>query len=98
MLNSLIICLFARKVYDKKTILLCLNSIGYNLNEDDLISISDRIYKTKLRIKKMLGFDLSNVRLPKRIFETPSATGSIEEDLTYELIGMYKDKIEKYMS
>ncbi|WP_432403016.1 aldehyde ferredoxin oxidoreductase N-terminal domain-containing protein [Wukongibacter sp. M2B1] len=98
MLNSLIICLFARKVYDKKTILLCLNSIGYNLDEDDLIAISDKIYRTKLRIKKMLGFDLNKVKLPKRIFETPSATGNIDEDLTYELIGMYKEKIEKYMN
>lgn len=97
MLNSLIICLFARKVYDKKTILLCLNSTGYNLNEDDLVNICDRIYKTKLRIKKMLGFDLNNVKLPKRIFETPSATGSIDEDLTYELIGIYNEKIKKYM-
>lgn len=96
-LNSLIICLFARRVYDRKTILLALNSIGYNLTDKDLSSISDKIYKTKLKIKKMLGFDLKNVKLPKRIFETPSATGKLDEALAYELINMYNKKIQKYM-
>lgn len=97
-LNSLIICLFARKVYDRDTILLALNSIGYNLTDDDLTSISDKIYKTKLRIKQMLSFDLKNIKLPKRIFETPSSKGHIDESVTYELIDMYDKKIEKYMS
>ncbi|SKC47199.1 aldehyde ferredoxin oxidoreductase N-terminal domain-containing protein [Maledivibacter halophilus] len=98
LLNSLIICLFARKVYDRKTILLALNSIGYNFTDADLTSISDKIYKTKLRIKKMLGFDLKNVILPKRIFETPSAKGHIDENIAYELIDMYNKKIENYMN
>lgn len=97
-LNSLIICLFARKVYDKETILLALSSLGYDLTEDDLTSISDKIYKTKLRIKKMLGFDLNKIRLPKRIFETPSVHGKIDENLAYDLIGMYNEKIQEYMS
>lgn len=96
-LNSLVICLFARKVYDRDTILLALNSIGYNLTDDDLTSISNEIYRTKLRIKKMLGFDLKNIKLPKRIFETPSSKGHIDEDTTYELINMYDKKLEKYI-
>lgn len=96
-LNSLIICLFARKVYDRETILIALNSLGHNLTEDDLTNISDKIYKTKLRIKKMVGFDLRDVKLPKRIFETPSLHGMIDEDLTYKLIGMYNEKLLEYM-
>ncbi len=96
-LNSLIICLFARKVYDRETILIALNSLGHNLTEDDLTNISDKIYKTKLRIKKMVGFDLKDVKLPKRIFETPSLHGMIDEDLTYKLIGMYNEKLLEYM-
>jgi len=97
-LNSLIVCLFARKIYDRDTILLALNSIGYSFTDSDLTSISDRIYRNKLRVKNMLGFNLKNVKLPKRIFETPSANGSIDENMTYELIGMYNEKLEKYMN
>lgn len=97
-LNSLIICLFSRKVYDRDTILLALNSIGYNLTNDDLDSISDKIYKTKLGIKKMIDFDLKKVKLPKRIFETDSSKGAINEETTYELIDMYNEKLKEYMS
>lgn len=98
LLNSLIICLFARKVYDRETILLALNSIGYNLTDEDLTAISDKIYKTKLRIKKLLNFDLKNVQLPKRVFETPSSKGILDEKMTYELINMYDEKLGEFMN
>ncbi|PAB60328.1 aldehyde ferredoxin oxidoreductase N-terminal domain-containing protein [Anaeromicrobium sediminis] len=97
-LNSLVICLFARKVYDRETILLALNSIGYNLTNDDLDHISDSIYKTKLRIKKMLDFDITKVKLPKRLFETDTSKGPIDEKTTYELISSYNEKLKEYMS
>ena len=97
MLNSLTICLFARKVYDRKTIISALNSVGYSYTDEDLTEISKRIYKTKLRIKKMLGFDVMNVKLPKRFFQTESVRGIMDEATTYELIKMYKEKTDKLM-
>ncbi|MCX7708337.1 MAG: aldehyde:ferredoxin oxidoreductase [Clostridia bacterium] len=98
MLNSLVICLFARKVYDRTTILAALNSIGNNLTDEDLTAIGERIYKAKLRIKKALGYDQMSVRLPKRLFETPSYNGQLNEDTAYELIAMYNQKIEEFMA
>lgn len=98
MLNSLIICLFARKVYDRKTILAALNSIGNNFTDEDLTAVGERIYKTKLRIKKSLGFDQMGVKLPRRLFETPSLQGQLDEKIAYELIGMYNKKIEELMA
>jgi len=98
MLNSLVICLFARKVYDRKTILMALNSIGYNLKDEDLTAIGERIYKTKLRIKKALGFDQMSVKLPKRLFETPSMMGQLDENVAYELLGMYNKRVEEMMA
>ena len=98
MLNSLTICLFARKVYDRKTILAALNAIGYRLTDEDLTAIADRIYATKLRVKKMLGFELKNVKLPKRFFETPGLWGKLEEAVAYELIAMYYKRLEEFMS
>lgn len=98
MLNSLIICLFSRKVYDRPTILAALNSIGYNLTDEDLTAMAERIYKTKLRIKQMLGYDPKNVQLPKRFFETPSLSGQLDEKVAYELVDMFYKKVDDLMA
>lgn len=96
MLNSLTICLFARKLYDRKTILSVLNSIGMGYTDEDLTALGDRIYKVKLGIKKALKFKLSDVSLPKRLFETPSLWGQLDEKVAYELIEMYNKKLEGF--
>jgi aldehyde:ferredoxin oxidoreductase len=97
MLNSLIICLFARKVYDRATILAALNSIGYQFTDKDLTEIAERIYKTKLRIKQALGFDMTKVKLAKRFFETPTLNGVLDEAVAYEMIDMYDKKINEFI-
>lgn len=98
MLNSLIICLFARKVYDRKTILAALNSVGYSLTDEDLTAVGEKIYKTKLRIKKSLGFDQMSVKLPKRFFQTPSMTGVLDEKTAYDIMAMYNKKAEELLA
>jgi len=91
-LNSLIICLFARKVYDSETVLKALKSIDKELTPDELREIGERIYKTKLRIKKTLGFDQLAVEIPKRFFQTPSMTGTIDRDTAFEMIRRFNEK------
>ena len=95
MLNSLVICLFARKVYDRETILKAFAAIGNNLTDEDLSAIAKRIYATKLRIKKALGIDLRDVKLPKRFFETPTMHGKLDEATAYEIIEKYRGKISE---
>ena len=97
LLNSLVICFFARKVYDRKTILAVLGSIGLNYTDEELTAIAERIYKTKIRIKKSLGFNQMDVKLPKRFFETQSASGLLDEKTAYELMLMYNNKVEEMM-
>ena len=91
MLNSLIMCLFARKVYDRPTILSALNVIGYDYKDEDLSLIAEKIYATKLRIKKSMGFDQEQVRFPKRFFETPSMHGLLDEATAYEAQRKYNE-------
>jgi len=97
MLNALTICLFARKVYDRETILMALKSIGWNITDDELTEISREIYKTKLRIKESLGFEVENVKLPKRYFETESMNGVLDEAVAYEMIELYNQKTKALM-
>ena len=98
MLNSLIMCLFARKVYDRPTILSALNVIGYNYQDEDLSLIAEKIYATKLRIKKAMGFDQEQVRFPKRFFETPSMHGLLDEATAYEAQKKYNEMANALMS
>ena len=93
MLNSLVMCLFARKVYDRPTILSAFHAIGRELTDEELTAIARRNYAVKLRIKKALGFDLQSVKFPKRFFETPSMHGMLDEATTYEILRIYREKL-----
>ncbi|MCE5189897.1 MAG: aldehyde:ferredoxin oxidoreductase [Eubacteriales bacterium] len=84
MLNSLVMCLFARKVYDRETILMALNSVGYTFSSDDLTRVAEKIYATKIRVKRAMGFEQEKVEFPKRFFETPSLHGLLDETTAYE--------------
>jgi aldehyde:ferredoxin oxidoreductase len=98
MTNSLVMCLFARKVYDRKTILDALNSIGWSLTDDDLTKIGRRILREKLLIKKALGFKQKGVKLPKRFFETPSMNGVLDEKTANMMVRKYSEKADKLMN
>jgi len=98
MTNSLIMCLFARKIYDRQTILEALNSIGWSLTDDDLTTIGKRIYQTKLKIKKVLDFQQRSVKLPKRFFKTPSMNGILDEDVAKMMIRKYATKTEDLLN
>jgi len=89
-------CLFARKVYDRETIRKALAAIGNDLSDEDLTAIARRNYAVKLRIKKALGFDLRDVRLPKRFFETPSMHGKLDEATAGEIIEKYSQKLREF--
>ncbi len=80
MTNSLVMCLFARKVYDRPTILEAMHAIGIEMTNEQLTEIAERIYATKLRIKKAMGFEQEKVKFPKRFFETPSMHGLLNEE------------------
>ena len=94
MTNSLVMCLFARKIYDRQTILDALNSVGWQLTNDDLTAIGKRIYQIKLQIKNALGFQQKSVKLPKRFFETPSMHGKLDEETAYRMIKKYTEKTD----
>ena len=97
-LNSFIICLFSRKVYDRETVIKALNSIGYEINDDEFVNIGKRVYKTKQRIKKALGYDNRMVKLPKRFFETKSMKGNLKEEVAMDIINKFNDKVDGLMA
>jgi aldehyde:ferredoxin oxidoreductase len=92
MLNSLTICLFARKIYEREYILGALHGIGIEMNSEQLNKIGRDIYRVKLDIKKSLGFKQDKLILPKRYFQTPTPHGILNEETAYRLMGKYQDR------
>jgi aldehyde:ferredoxin oxidoreductase len=98
-LNSLVICLFARNVYTDETIIKAMEAIeitGYT--SEKLYELGKRIYRTKLQIKEKLGFDLKNVQLPKRVFQTPAMGNVLDEGIAREMIELFHEKNNKLLA
>lgn len=89
MTNSMIICLFSRRAYDRPTIIAAGQAVGLDLDDAILTQIGQKIFQTKMRIRDKLGFDLKQVQLPKRFFETPGLHGVLEEKVAKEMIDLY---------
>ncbi len=93
LVNSLIICLFARNIYTEEIVLQTLDSVGIEKTEEDLWNIGRENWKLKWEFKKREGFDLDNVKIPSRFFETTSMTGKLEREVIEEMLRMYKEKV-----
>lgn len=78
-LSSLVVCFFARGIYDVDTVIKTLGVAGFDLSKDDLDSLGREILQMKNKFKEREGFNPSDIRLPSRIFETPSARGDLNE-------------------
>lgn len=89
MLNSLCICLFARKVYDRDTILSALHSVNIDMSNEDLTALGEEIYRLKMKIKRNMGFRFEDLKFPKRFFQTPSLSGQLDEKTALMLRDMY---------
>ena len=60
--NCLIMCLFARSVYDYPTIIEALATIGIEKSEEELKELAREIYRHKIMVKQKMGFDFRNLR------------------------------------
>ncbi|TEB16716.1 putative oxidoreductase YdhV [Pelotomaculum sp. FP] len=97
MINSMIICLFSRRVYDRPTIIAAGRAVGFDLDDAFLTRIGQRIFQTKMRIRDKLGFDLKQVQLPRRFFETPGLHGVLKEKVAKEMIDLYAALVAEEM-
>lgn len=92
-LSSLVVCFFARGIYQPDIVSKALKSSGIDLSPEDLNRIGEEIHREKYRFKVREGFSLDNLRLPKRIFETPSPMGKLDEKFMREVIEHVKKQI-----
>jgi aldehyde:ferredoxin oxidoreductase len=79
-LASLVVCFFARGVYDQETVLRALATAGFERSTDDLGRLGEATLRRKHAFKGREGFDPAGLRIPGRILETPTPLGRLDED------------------
>ena len=78
-LSSIVICFFAREIYDRGTVLACLKAAGFELTEDRLVETGRDIHREKFRFKVREGFTFDGLRIPERILETKAPAAGLTE-------------------
>ena len=96
--NCLIMCLFARSVYDYPTIIEALATIGIEKSEEELKELAREIYRHKIMVKQKMGFDFRKLRFPKRFFETECLNGVLKEEVMQEMLDLYIREVEQLMA
>lgn len=90
--NSLVACLFARGVYSEENIIDSLGAVGIVKSQDELQELGKRIFEEKYKFKTQEGFDLSAPRIPRRFYETISASGMVTAESVQEMLRIYRKK------
>jgi aldehyde:ferredoxin oxidoreductase len=91
-LSSLVVCFFARGVYTPEVIQQALNTIAVEFSPNDLYLLGTETLQKKHQFKKQEGFKLSGIRIPRRILETPSSYGKIDENFMRQALAIIDGK------
>jgi len=94
-LSSLVVCFFARGIYTPELVTRLLSIGGIDLSAGDLDRIGRKIHAEKYRFKMREGFALDTVRLPERIFETPSPVSGLDRAYLTKALSYAHKTIEK---
>ncbi len=92
-LTSLVICLFARGIYTPEMVQRTLATVGLDWSVEDLERLGLETLQLKHNFKTREGFELSQLRLPRRIFETPAPAGKFDEDFMTQTIAHYAENL-----
>ena len=87
--NSLVGCLFARGVYTNENIIDALGAIGIEKTLDDL---GKRIFEEKYRFKRREGFNIAEIKVPKRFYETITTMGMVDPKTVETMLEIYRER------
>ena len=92
-LNSLVICLFARGLYKPEMVSKALAPLGVNMTPDELRELGWKIYRERMALKVRMGFNPTKLRVPERILETPSPHGQITKEYVVKALEHFREKL-----
>jgi aldehyde:ferredoxin oxidoreductase len=91
-LVSLVACMFSRRVYTQDLVVEALRTAGFDYDADELMKLGREIYMDIYGLKSKEGFDPRRIHIPRRLFETPSATGVLSEERFRKLLELYMER------
>ncbi len=89
-LNSLVICLFARPVFTPDVVLSSLKALGEERTSDELKKIGEEVFHLRMRFKTQEGFSLDNLTPPVRLLEKLSPHGQVDKASIEEIISSWR--------
>jgi len=92
-LSSLVVCFFARGIYNPELVSRTLRISGMNISPDDLARIGKETHREKYLFKVREGFSFASLRLPRRIFEVASPAGAIEEEYLRKALALVEKDV-----
>jgi len=95
-LNCLIICLFARKVYQLPLVTEALSALGLSWAEEALLALGRKIYREKMALKKAMGFKPEKVAIPARFLETTAMQRQLSPETLEHLRRLMVEKISSF--
>jgi len=95
-LNSMVICLFARNVYDTETIIEGLKLMDEKeYSEEALQKTARKIHVIKYRIKQRFGFEITAENIPGKLTKIQTTNGKVSEKAFKEQLEYYNSLLEK---
>ena len=92
-LSSLVVCYFARGIYRPEMVEEALKPVGYGLDVEALRKLGLDILRDKNRFKVREGFNPEELKPPKRIYETPTPLGHVDEKLMEEAVKLFYERL-----
>ncbi len=90
-LASLVVCFFARGIYTPETITAALQPIGIEITPEALAALGAETLRRKHAFKAREGFDMNALRLPARIWETPSPAGPFDAEFLKQALAVFRE-------
>lgn len=94
-LSSLVVCFFARGIYGQEIVSKALQTAGLSFDAEALAHTGRFIHGEKFRFKTREGFSFDTLRLPNRIFDTPSPVSCCDQEYMLKVIDQVKEILSK---
>ncbi len=92
-LTSLVVCLFARGMYTEDATVRALACAGIQRTPEELNQNGAETLHLKNEFKRREGFDFSQLSIPRRILETLSPLGQVDEAFLRKAIARFSEQV-----
>ena len=90
-INSLVVCLFARGVYDIDIVVKGLNALSLDWTKEKIDELGVKMLRRKNEWRQLCGFDPDKLEIPKKMLHVRSANGRMTEESLRYRIKLYRE-------